>query len=98
MINNSKISQQKDLDDSTKSLNGMCQSCMMPFNNDPESASRESEIYCNYCFKDGMLCYPGNDVKQFKKAMVDSMVEQGETKLNAKLFALIAGSSPSLKK
>lgn len=36
-----------------KTLDGMCESCMMPFKKDPKGENRESEKYCSYCFRDG---------------------------------------------
>jgi hypothetical protein len=80
-----------------KTLDGMCQSCMMPFKKDPKGAKRESEKYCSYCYSDGKLCYPGDNVKEFKKAMVEAMVARGEPELKAKFFAFMAGFAPRWK-
>lgn len=81
-----------------KSLNGMCQSCMMPFKKDSKGKNRESEIYCSYCFSDGKLNYEGDDVKEFKKAMTEAIIARGEPKLKAKFFAFMAGFAPRWKK
>ena len=54
-----------------KTLKGNCESCLMPFAKDPKGENRENEKYCSYCFTNGSLCYPGNDVKEFKKVMMD---------------------------
>ncbi len=83
---------------STKTLQGNCQSCLMPFKKDPLGAERESEKYCSYCYKDGKLCYEGNDLAEFKKAMITDIVGRGESKLKAKFFAHMAGFAPRWKK
>lgn len=46
-----------------KTLNGMCESCMMPFKKDPKGVNREHEKYCSYCYFDGKLAYEGDDKK-----------------------------------
>lgn len=55
----------------------MCESCMMPFKKDP--GTRENERYCSLCFKDGKLCYEGNDLKEFQDAVYASMRSRGES-------------------
>ncbi len=79
-------------------LEGNCQSCLMPFKKDPKGANRENEKYCSYCYSGGELCYQGDDLKGFKKAMVDAIVARGESKLKAHLFAFMAGFAPRWKK
>lgn len=74
---------------------GSCESCMMPFVKD--KGVRENEKYCSYCFNNGKLCYEGNDVNEFKKAMIDAIVARGEPKWKAKLFAFMAGFAPRWK-
>jgi hypothetical protein len=71
---------------------------MMPFKKDPKGANRESEKYCSYCFENGKLNYEGDDVNEFKEAMVDAMTARGENKTKAKLFAWMAGFAPRWKK
>ena len=82
----------------TYSIEGMCESCMMPFKKDPKGAHREHEKYCSYCFENGKLQYEGNDVKEFKKAMIDAIVARGESKMKARFFAFMAGFAPRWKK
>lgn len=77
-----------------KSLEGMCESCLMPFKKDPKGSNREHEKYCSYCFADGKLCYEGADVREFKRAMVHAIVARGENRLKAHLLAFIAGFAP----
>ena len=81
-----------------KTLEGMCESCLMPFKKDPKGSKRESAKYCSYCFKNGKLVYSGNDVKVFKKKMIEAIVNRGESKLKAHLFAFMAGFAPRWKK
>jgi len=80
-----------------KTLDGMCDSCMMPLKNDPKGENREHQNFCSYCYTNGKLCYAGNDVKEFKKAMVDVIVSRGESKIKALLFAFMAGFAPRWK-
>ncbi len=70
----------------------------MPLKKDPLGEKRESEKYCSYCFRDGKLCYEGNDVKEFKKAMIAAIVTRGESKTKARFFAFMAGFAPRWKK
>ena len=72
-----------------------CESCMMPFSKDP--GVRESEKYCSYCFKDGKLCYEGNDLKVFQKASYDAMVGKGMNKCKAKFFTFLIRFAPRWK-
>ena len=76
----------------------MCESCLMPFKKDPLLENRESSKYCSYCFRNGKLCYEGNDFKEFKKVMIEARVKRGESKWKAKLFAFVAGFAPRWKK
>lgn len=81
-----------------KSLQGMCESCLMPFKKDPKGVNREHERYCSYCFQNGKLSYEGNDLMEFKKTMIEAIVARGENRLKAKFFAFIAGFAPRWKK
>jgi Putative zinc ribbon domain len=78
-------------------LKGNCESCLMPFQKDPLGAKREHEKYCTYCYRDGKLCYEGDDVNEFKKAMVDAIVARGESRTKARFFAYMAGFAPRWK-
>ena len=49
----------------------------MPFSKD--TGVRENPRYCSLCFKDGKLCYEGNDLKEFQKRSYESMVSKGST-------------------
>jgi hypothetical protein len=73
-----------------------CESCMMPLSKDPGVSG--SEKYCSYCFKDGKLCYEGNDVNEFKKVAYEKMREQGMGALKAKFFTWMIGFAPRWKK
>lgn len=80
-----------------KTLKGNCESCLMPFIKDPKGENRESEKYCSYCFTQGSLCYKGEDLKGFKKAMVEAIVKRGEPKWKAKIYAFMSGFAPRWK-
>lgn len=81
-----------------KTLKGNCESCLMPFAKDPKGANREHEKYCSYCFYNGKPAYEGNDVNEFKKAMINAIVARGESRVKAWLFAFMAGFAPRWKK
>ena len=76
--------------------NKKCESCLMPFSKDPNY--RESDKYCSYCFKEGKLCYEGNDVKEFQKLCYKVMVDGGMNKLKAKFFTYLIKFAPRWKK
>lgn len=80
-----------------QTLKGNCESCMMPFKKDPKGADREHQKYCSYCYENGKLNYEGDDVKEFKKAMIEAMVSRGENKTKARIFAFMAGFAPRWK-
>jgi hypothetical protein len=48
----------------------------MPFDKDP--GVRENERYCSLCFKDGALCYKGNDLKEFQSVAKASMLQRNK--------------------
>lgn len=79
-------------------LEGYCQSCMMPFRKDLKGENRESAIYCTYCFSNGQLCYLGNNIKEFKQAMIKAITARGESEWKVRLFAFMAGFAPRWKK
>ena len=78
-------------------LDGNCESCLMPFKKDPKGADREHEKYCSYCFNGGKLTYEGTDFKEFKKGMVESMVAKGDSRIKAEFFAFMSRFAPRWK-
>ena len=78
------------------STKGNCESCMMPFNKD--TGIRENEKYCSLCFKNGKLCYEGNDLKEFQKKAKESMIKGGMNPLKAWLFTKLIAFAPRWKK
>ena len=81
-----------------KSLQGNCESCLMPFSKDPKGENREHEKFCTYCYGNGKLNYQGDDLGEFKKAMIAAIVARGENPIKAHLFAFMAGFAPRWKK
>ncbi len=81
---------------SGRSAKGNCESCMMPFNKD--LGVRENEKYCSYCFKDGKLCYEGNDLKEFQKRAKESMIKKGMSPIMAWFFTKLIAFAPRWKK
>jgi hypothetical protein len=73
-----------------------CESCLMPFDKDP--GKRESEKYCSLCFKDGKLCYEGNDLKLFQSVCYQEMLKSGMNKYKAKFFTFLIRFAPRWKK
>lgn len=73
-----------------------CESCLMPFDKDP--GTRENDKYCSYCFKNGKLCYEGNDLKEFQKHCYEEMVKGGMRKCKANFFTFLIRFAPRWKK
>lgn len=69
---------------------------MMPFAKDP--GVRESDKYCSLCFKNGKLCYEGNDLKEFQRISYQSMRARGTNFFAAKFFAYMIRFAPRWKK
>ena len=82
----------------SKTLVGMCDSCMMPFKKDPLGENREHEKFCSYCYTKGKLCYHGTDIKEFQQAMIKAITDRGESKIKAHIFAFMAGFAPRWQK
>ena len=82
----------------TKTLSGMCDSCLMPFAKDPKGENREHDKFCTYCYQNGKLNYQGTDLKEFQQAMIKAITDRGESKIKANIFAFMAGFAPRWKK
>ncbi len=80
----------------TNTANNHCESCLMPFDKDP--GQRESDRYCSLCFKNGQLCYPGTDLKEFQKVVYQNMLQGGMNKYKAKFFTYMIKFAPRWKK
>ncbi len=78
-----------------KTNNKMCESCLMPFDKDP--GVRENERYCSLCFKDGELCYKGDDLKEFQSVAKASMLQRGIHPLKAWFFTKMIAYAPRWK-
>ena len=68
----------------------------MPFAKDP--GKRESDRYCSYCFKDGTLCYEGNDLKEFQRISYSKMRAHGVCVLKARFFTFLIRFAPRWRK
>ena len=73
-----------------------CQSCLMPFSKD--SGERESDMYCSLCFKNGKLCYEGNNLKEFQKVAYEDMTYRGMNPLLAKFYTFMIRFAPRWEK
>lgn len=73
-----------------------CESCLMPL--DAAHGQAGAEKYCNLCFKDGQLCYQGNDVKEFQKMCYENMLKSGMSKWKAKFYTWCIQFAPRWKK
>lgn len=69
-----------------------CESCLMPFSKDP--GRRESDRYCSLCFKDGKLCYAGNDLKAFQRVCYDAMRVRGVNPVTARFYTFMIRFAP----
>lgn len=74
----------------------MCESCMMPLDQDPGQSG--SDKYCSYCYKDGKLCYEGSDLGEFQKIAYEKMREKGMGKMKASFFTFMIRFAPRWKK
>jgi len=68
----------------------------MPLAKDPGQSG--SDKYCSFCFKEGKLCYEGNDLKEFQKRAYEGMRKQGMNLFVAKLFTFMIRFAPRWKK
>jgi hypothetical protein len=73
-----------------------CESCLMPFDKDP--GVRESDKYCSLCFKNGKLCYEGNDLKEFQKVCYKSMRDRDMNPILASFYTWCIRFAPRWKK
>lgn len=48
-----------------------CQSCTIPFENDPNPELRSSNMYCSMCFKDGGFTQPGLTLEEMEKQVIE---------------------------
>ncbi|HXK38382.1 MAG TPA: zinc ribbon domain-containing protein [Candidatus Paceibacterota bacterium] len=74
----------------------MCESCLMPLDKDPGVSG--SDKYCSYCFKDGKLCYEGNDLKEFQKRCYEGMRANGVGEIKARFFTWLVRFAPRWRK
>ncbi len=70
----------------------------MPLDEKPGQTNREDDRYCTYCFRDGKLCYEGNDLKEFQKKSYEAMVGKGMGKCQAWFFTFLIRFAPRWKK
>lgn len=68
----------------------------MPFAQDV--GVRESDKYCSLCYKNGKLCYEGNDLKAFQSVCYQEMTKKGMNPLKAKFFTYMIRFAPRWKK
>lgn len=74
-----------------------CESCLMPFKNDPSNNNRENPKYCSLCFNHGKLCYEG-DLKGFQKICFKQMRKNGFGYIKASVFAWMIRFAPRWKR
>ena len=79
-----------------KSCHSACASCLMPADKDP--GKPESTDYCSFCFRDGRLCYQGNDLAEFQRVCYAAMRERGINFFLAKLYAFAIRFAPRWQK
>lgn len=73
-----------------------CESCMMPLDKDPGVSG--SDTYCSLCFRDGKLCYEGNDLREFQREAYKGMRARGMNPIMAHLFTFGIRFAPRWRK
>lgn len=76
-------------------MKNSCESCLMPFGKD--AGKRESDKYCSLCYKNGKLCYEGNDLKEYQRICYENMRAGGMNPLKAKFFSWMIRFAPRWK-
>lgn len=77
-------------------MKNACESCLMPFEKDP--GKRESDKYCSLCYKNGKLCFEGDDLKAFQKICYTEMRKSGHNRIIAALFTWMIRFAPRWRK
>lgn len=72
-----------------------CESCLMTFHKD--TGVRESDKYCSLCYRNGKLCYEGNNLKEFQKVVYESMRSRGMNPLLARFYTWCIRFAPRWK-
>lgn len=70
-----------------------CQSCGMPFKNDPKGGGTNADgtknnMYCSYCFENGEFTQPNITVDEMKALVQEKTQEMGFPKFIAWFFTL----------
>ncbi len=52
-----------------------CQSCSLPFDKDPNPETREHEMYCGMCYKDGSFTNPNMTLEEMEEYVFEKAVE-----------------------
>ena len=70
---------------------GMCQSCGMPMNKDPQGGGTNADgsknsKYCSYCYQNGAFVGGEMTVGEFQEFCRRKMIESGTPKLFAWMF------------
>ena len=73
-----------------KSQNKFCQSCGMPFREDPlhggtNANGTQSELYCSYCYQNGTFTFNGT-VEEMQEFCKGKMIEKNIPMWKAWLF------------
>jgi hypothetical protein len=79
-----------------------CQSCGMPFREDPNGGGTnadgtKSAAFCSYCYQNGSFTFNGT-LKEFKEHCRQKMMEKGISKFIAWLFTRGIGRLDRWKK
>ncbi len=52
-----------------------CQSCSIPFKNDPNPEKKEHEMYCSMCYQEGEFTMPDLTLEEMEELVFDKAVE-----------------------
>ena len=74
-----------------KQKNKFCQSCGMPFEEDPQKGGTNADgskslKYCSYCYQNGEFTYKTDEAKEFQEFCRQQMIKGNHNKFTAWLF------------
>jgi hypothetical protein len=80
-----------------------CQSCMMPFKQDPQGGGTnadgtKSALYCSYCYQNGQFFQPDMTMPEMRDFVVDKLVEMKYPRFVARFMTMGFGKLERWKK
>jgi hypothetical protein len=83
--------------------NNKCEMCFMPLginfvDSGNEIDGTKSMKFCKYCYKNGKICYEGNDLKEFQDICYKQMLSNGMWKPQAWILSWTIQFAPYWKR